>query len=200
MPTATGPTVSSSTARALYSMTRTLAYAETIRLVPPSPGGVSVEGFKRVLAELARLGVGRRAPSLGRTAGAQDFEKAAEVALSALEESPVPAAEWRPMSDILSDELAGLVGISASSLARYRSGERITPDPVAARLHVVAMVVSDLSGSYNDFGIRRWFQRPRTALGGRAPGEILSGHWNPDEDEVIRVRDLARSLLGAAGA
>lgn len=91
-----------------------------------------------------------------------------------------------------------MVGISTSSLTRYRAGERATPDLVAARLHVVAMIVSDLIGSYNDFGIRRWFQRPRKALDGKSPKEVLSRGWTPEDRDVRRVRDLARMLLGAA--
>jgi hypothetical protein len=107
-------------------------------------------------------------------------------------------AEWGPLGEVLADDLAALVGVSASSLARYRTGERATPDEVAARLHVLTLIVSDLSGSYNDFGIRRWFKRSRQALGGRAPGEILSGDWDPQSEDVVAVRQLASSLLGAS--
>jgi hypothetical protein len=68
---------------------------------------------------------------------------------------------------------------------------------VAARLHFLASVVGDLAGAYNDFGIRRWFERPRTALEGRAPAALLSGPWSPDDVEPQRVRELAASLVAS---
>jgi hypothetical protein len=80
-------------------------------------------------------------------------------------------------------------------LKRYQSGERDTPDDVAARLHFLALVVSDLAGSYNDIGVRRWFQRKRTLLDGRAPVTLLKGHWDPDDEGPMRVRQLARELV-----
>lgn len=199
MPTATGSTVSSRTARTLHLMMRTITYAETIRLIAPGEGGSISEAFKAAHAELARHGIVRHLGPLMARARIEDLEEPAKALLSALENSPLPEAEWAPMNEIFNDGLTNLLGISPSSLTRYRSGERSTPDQVAARLHVVAMIVADLAGSYNDFGIRRWFQRPRTALAGRAPNEILTGAWAPDTEDVTRVQDLARSLLGAAG-
>jgi hypothetical protein len=93
------------------------------------------------------------------------------------------------------EDLAALLGISLSSLKRYQQGDRDTPDDVAARLHFLALVVGDLAGSYNDIGIRRWFQRKRTQLDGRAPAAILDGNWDPDDPGPQRVRELARSLV-----
>ena len=41
--------------------------------------------------------------------------------------------EWRGVHDVLGgDVLAQLLGISASSLRRYLSGSRTTPDEIAA--------------------------------------------------------------------
>jgi transcriptional regulator with XRE-family HTH domain len=93
------------------------------------------------------------------------------------------------------DQLALLLGVSASSLRRYLSGERDTPDDVADRLHHVALIVGDLAGAYNDVGIRRWFDRKRTALGGRTPASLLAGEWRPDDEGPQKVRELARSLV-----
>jgi hypothetical protein len=90
------------------------------------------------------------------------------------------------------------LNISVSSLRRYLSSERQTPDDVAARLHHVALIVGDLLGAYNDVGVRRWFDRPRSALGGRRPAAVLSGNWNPDDPSPRRVRDLAQSLVTLA--
>ena len=76
----------------------------------------------------------------------------------ALDASPVPASEWPGLVNILGiDLLARLVGVSAVSVRRYASGNRPTPDDIAARLHFLALVVGDLAGAYNDIGIRRWF-------------------------------------------
>jgi hypothetical protein len=58
-------------------------------------------------------------------------------------------------------------------------------------------LVSDLAGSYNEFGIRRWFGRPRSQLGGRSPSVVLKRGWSPDDDDIRRVRGLAAALVGA---
>jgi hypothetical protein len=55
--------------------------------------------------------------------------------------------------------------------------------------------VGDLAGSYNDAGIRRWFQRKRTALEGRSPASLLKQGWDPDDEGPARVRALARDLV-----
>ena len=70
-----------------------------------------------------------------------------------------------------------------------------TPDDVAARLHFLALVISDLAGAYNEIGVRRWFHRERSLLDGKTPGTLLSGDWNPEDEGPQRVRDLARSLV-----
>ena len=115
----------------------------------------------------------------------------------ALEDSPVPDAEWRSLGRLFgTDRLAELAGVSRISVRRYAAGERPTPDDVAARLHFLAKVVGDLRGAYNDIGVRRWFDRARSALGGRAPSALLRGRWDPDAKEPMQVRALARSLHG----
>lgn len=114
----------------------------------------------------------------------------------ALDGSPTPASEWAGVNRVLgSDVLAGLLGVSPSSVRRYLSRSRATPDEVADRLHFLALTIGDLAGAYNDFGIRRWFQRPRKALGNRCPVQILSGAWQPDDAGPRRVRELAAALV-----
>lgn len=116
----------------------------------------------------------------------------------ALDESPAPTTEWPALHGVLGAELlAVLVGISASSIRRYLSGARPTPDAIAVRLHFLALVVADLAGAYNDIGVRRWFQRPRERLGGSAPARLLAGDWYPDNDGPSRVRELAASLASS---
>lgn len=119
--------------------------------------------------------------------------------IAALEESPAPKHEWPSLLRIFEPEqLAALLGISVSSLRRYQTGERTTPDNIAARLHFLALVVGDLAGAYNEIGIRRWFDRPRSALGGRTPASFLAGDWDPADDGPQRVRELARALTTLA--
>lgn len=118
-----------------------------------------------------------------------------------LEESPLPDTEWPRLTGILEpDQLAALLDISLSSLVRYAKGDRRTPDDVAARLHLIALVAGDLAGAYNAIGIRRWFERPRTALAGRTPASLLRGAWTPDDEGARRVRALARALVTSPGA
>ncbi len=95
------------------------------------------------------------------------------------------------------DSLARLVGVSPVSARRYAAGERPVPDTIANRLHLVAIVVGDLAGSYNEYGIRRWFDRPRSVLGDRSPAELLDGDWSPDDPGPRRVLELAASLSGS---
>ena len=116
--------------------------------------------------------------------------------IAALEASPAPKFEWAGLARVLDDEgLASLLGVSISSLKRYQSGERDTPDPIAARLHFLALVVGDLAGSYNEIGIRRWFVRKRTLLDGDSPAQLLVGEWDPEDAGPARVRHLARQLV-----
>ena len=114
-----------------------------------------------------------------------------------LGESPVPASEWPALQRVLGvDLLARLLNISTAGVRRYLSGTR-TPDDVALRLHVLALMVGDLAGAYDDAGIRRWFARPRTVLGNRAPVDVLTPGWLPDDPEARQVRDLANALTAS---
>ena len=116
----------------------------------------------------------------------------------ALDASPTPGCEWAAVNGVLGGEvLASLLGISPSSVRRYLSGIRATPDAIAARLHFLALVIGDLAGAYNDFGVRRWFQRPRRLLGTRSPAQLLDGSWQPEDPGPQRVRDLAAALVSS---
>jgi hypothetical protein len=127
---------------------------------------------------------------------AEELADLLEMMIGALEASPVPKFEWGGLTRLFpADDLGALLNVSASSLKRYQSGDRETPDAVAARLHFLALVVGDLAGSYNDIGIRRWFHRKRTRLGDRTPAALLKGEWDPDEEGPSRVRLLARELV-----
>ena len=154
--------------------------------------------LSRVL-DLARgAGIGRALTVPADSTDEERWEAFVLDLLDALEESPLPRTEWVGLERVLgADLLADLIGVSPSSLRRYAAGTRDTPDDVAARLHFLALVVGDLSGSYNDFGVRRWFGRRRTQLGGRTPADQLQRAWDPQDEGPESVRRLAASLLGA---
>lgn len=112
--------------------------------------------------------------------------------------SPHPEREWGAMTSTFGVErLAALLGVAEASLRRYASGARGTPDDVAARLRHLARVVSYLRGGYDDSGIRRWFERPRSTLGGGAPGSFLGHDWSPHDDRGQAVLELARALTSS---
>jgi hypothetical protein len=111
--------------------------------------------------------------------------------------SPVPQLELPKLDALLgTGRLATLLGVASSSLRRYLAHDRDVPDGLGARAHVLARIVSDLAGSYNDRGVRRWFERSRSQLDARAPETILRGAWDPDEPDVAGVAELAAELAG----
>lgn len=130
--------------------------------------------------------------------GQEEFASVLTSVKDALEYSPLPQFEWESLSRLFgAEDLARLVGTSESSVNRYLRGRRSTPPDISERLHFIAKIVGDLKGSYNDLGVRRWFDRPRVALKGKAPAEILQGDWHPEDPAPLAVRELARSLVAA---
>jgi hypothetical protein len=174
--------------------------AEAMGLVEPDTvRDGEAASVRRLAAGVRRAGIAAAAADELRnveTPSAAEVAGLLETMIAALEASPVPKFEWAGVARVFPpDDLAALINVSLSSLKRYQSGERETPDDVAARLHFLALVVGDLAGSYNPIGIRRWFQRKRTLLGGRAPAALLRGEWDPDAEGPSRVRALARDLV-----
>lgn len=140
----------------------------------------------------------KKGPAHLDAATAERMADSVEQLVAVLDESPAPASEWAPMRAVFGDDVLGeLLGIAPASLRRYAAAERATPQSTAERLHWLAMVVSDLAGSYNDFGMRRWFERPRTQLGGKSPRSLLGARWTPDDKAAQQVRKLAATLSGA---
>jgi hypothetical protein len=148
------------------------------------------------LAEaLAKAGIAERVALAAQFRGRQRGRLAAAL-LSALEDSPLPRPEIPALADILGlERLSELAGVSTPSLRRYSTGERTTPDAAAQRIHFLVRLVAVLAGSYNEFGVRRWFERPRSQLDGHAPAEFLAGDWDPDQPGPARVLGLAETLL-----
>jgi len=117
----------------------------------------------RLPAALQGARLGRMTPIHSRSPGLSAAAFAAELGrlYEAIEESPIPQSECQPMRSLLGDDLLEkLLHVCAASIRRYSSWARSTPQQVAERLHVLALVASELSGSYNTFGIQRWFERP----------------------------------------
>src|SRR5262245_20512592 len=170
---------------------------------------LDAQALQRVLSALHKQGlIGaapvalapllKKGPAQLDTATAERMADSLERLVGVLEDSPAPATEWTAMRAVFGDEpLSQLLGVAPASLRRYASAERATPQATAERLHWLAMVVSDLAGSYNDFGMRRWFERPRSQLGGKSPRAMLGSQWKPDDKAAQQVRALAAALSGA---
>jgi hypothetical protein len=181
---------------------RLAAVAEVLGLWKPTEPieRLDADLFEDVLASLASAGVASFAPLEWHQYADKDGETLAtwiDQIRSELAASPVPDHELPVIDGMLGGEvLARLIGVAPSSLRRYNAGQREVPDSVAARAHLVALIVADLAGSYNDRGIRRWFDRPRPQLDGQSPAEILHDDWNPDDANVQRVKELSAERMG----
>lgn len=176
-----------------------LRRAEAMGIAEPGSSTLDAAAVRRLAHDVRRAGIAASAADLLENVSQPTGRELAgllELIVAALEASPAPTFEWKGVARVFSpEELASLLDVSLSSLKRYQSGDRATPDLVAARLHFLALVVGDLAGSYNDIGIRRWFQRKRTALDGRAPAALLKRQWDPDDEGPRRIRELSRSLV-----
>jgi hypothetical protein len=161
---------------------------EAMGLLPDDVDELTLEVIRAVATRAAEVGIGESAAaSLRRSPKPPGHVAAAlrELGL-ALEGSPMPAFEWPAMIELFGVErLAALLGVSVASLRRY------------ARLHLLARIVAELRGAYSEVGVRRWFERVRTTLGGRSPDAFLSGSWDPDGADAERVLALARSLTAS---
>lgn len=194
-PSGTEPVAAAVTRLAVEAARR----AESMGLIEPALPRFELPAIRQLANKVRRAGIGVSPADVLNNVerpSTRELVSMLELIIAALEASPAPAYEWKGVSRVFPPEdLAGLLDVSLSSLKRYQSGERDTPDPVAARLHFLALVAGDLAGSYNDTGIRRWFARKRTLLDGRAPADLLTSGWDPDEEGPARVRALARQLV-----
>jgi uncharacterized protein (DUF2384 family) len=184
---------------------RVIAFAATTGLLENvSVRALDMPTWETVLKRLRDLGIGKiqgTATTGRRDMRGEELSRAIQMIYNAIEASPMPSSEWTSMRALLKDDLLERVlNVSRQSIQRYAAGDRQTPQAVADRLHAIALIASDLAGSYNEFGIRRWFERPRTQLSGKAPVAILKGDWDPDADNPRKVRELAAALSGAKAA
>jgi hypothetical protein len=175
-----------------------LKQMEAMGLLPQDVEELTLDVMRSAAARAAEAGIGESAAASLRSSMRLSPTRVASVLReleSALEGSPAPAFEWPAAVELFGvDRLAVLLGISVASLRRYAANQRPTPDVVAARLHLVARIVAELRGAYSEVGVRRWFERSRSQLGGRSPAALLAGEWDPDGAEAERVLVLARSL------
>ena len=160
---------------------------------------LDLELVRRIAREASAAGIGQDAAValLHGDSGANRLAALIERLDDSLTESPLPDREVPELLRVFDREhLALLTGTSGVSLGRYLAGSRKWPDELATRIHWLALVLSDLAGAYNDFGVRRWFERERTQLDGRSPRQVLGTEWDPASPDVERVRRLAASLAG----
>jgi hypothetical protein len=195
--------------RSLPLVLQLVARGQTMGFLPA--GGAQIELSRDYLEELVRrlrlegIAALPTARLLEVTRGDDidddDLLGALRATIAAIDASPRPEGEWGPARELLGDEqLAGMTRISESSLRRYASGERRTPDDTAWRLHVIARLLASLVGSFNEYGMRRWFERPRRALEGATPAEVLERAESEEDEQLEQVIELADQLLGAANA
>ena len=182
--------------------TRLLRRADAMGLLDEPIRELSTESMRKVARKLSQRGLASDLAARLTTGkpSASDLSRYLDAALLALEESPVPAAELTKLNAALGHELlSGLLEISAASLQRYQSGERQVPDAIAERAHYLTSVIAALEGIYNEFGVRRWFERPRSVFNGKSARRFLGRDWIAAGEAAHRILAAAESLadLGA---
>jgi len=189
------------TRRAAFQAVTVLGRAEAMGLLPENElfATLDLDSFRKAVRHIHRAGIARNiGAEFHEASSGTDLERTLENLNAALEESPVPEFEWGRLADVLGlDLLTRVLGISASSIRRYKAAARTTPDDVAEKLHFLSLIVGDLGGAYNEIGIRQWFERKRAQLDGRTPLDWLKPHWKPTQAGPRRVQELARALTGS---
>ena len=188
--------------------TRLVLVAEGVGLLPDQPPveRLDVELIRGIARTTLSEGVAQEAAfAILEDTGASTSEARWEDLITHLEDaiagSPMPQRELTGLLRTYGHESLGpLLGISPASLRRYVTGARGVPDAVAARIHYLALVTADLAGSYNEFGLRRWWERPRSVLEGRSPRVALGRDWDPDGVPARDVAELAHALAGPGAA
>jgi len=186
--------------RVVFQAVTALGRADAMGLLPADEHieTLDLPSFRKAVRHIHRAGIARNIQLDLTDASAPNLERTLEHLNLALEESPVPEFEWNRLAEVVGLELlARLLGISGSSIRRYRANARTTPDEVAERLHFLSLVVGDLAGAYNEIGTRQWFERKRAQLDGRAPLDCLKGRWKATQAGPRRVQDLARALAAS---
>jgi hypothetical protein len=100
-------------------------------------------------------------------------------------------ARWLASSlDVSQSSMASVLGVSSRTFQRWVSeSNAATPgEDDAARIRIVASLVSHLRHAFTGPGVVRWFDRPHPAIGGLAPKELLN-----ESDALPRLLRLAAS-------
>jgi len=160
------------------------------------PAGARIDRALVGSAIAAAAAAGLAETVAARDDAAEPGEQTTLAFLESLRNSPRPAGEIPALVGIFGYPALGhLVGTSEPSLRRYAAEDRTTPDPVALRVHYLAQIVAILRGSFNEFGIRRWFERPHPALEGRRPADLLVGDFDPSDPDAQGTFRAAAQLL-----
>src|SRR4051794_27287888 len=113
--------------------------AEAMGIVEPGTARVEPAAIRQLAARVRGAGIATSAADILHNVDApsrEDVTALLHMIVAALEASPAPKHEWKGVSRVFPvEDLAALLAVSVSSLKRYQSGERDTPDAVAARLH-----------------------------------------------------------------
>ncbi|KKR46662.1 MAG: hypothetical protein A3A97_00110 [Candidatus Terrybacteria bacterium RIFCSPLOWO2_01_FULL_40_23] len=119
----------------------------------------------------------------------------------------VNVAVWDAVQDTLGVDITAalITGQARICKARakffeYDADPQNAPVEVIKRFNFVTKIVFLLEGSYNDFGIQRWFLRKRAQLDDASPLEILKGDWDPQDPEPQKVLKLAKETYGGQSA
>ncbi len=92
--------------------------------------------------------------------------------------------------------LAKILNRKQTTLQKMLDAPNQIPTSVEDRLNFLNAVIKNLKGSYNYYGICRWFQRERVQLNGKSPIDLLSGNWWPRDPKVLEILKLSSSLVG----
>lgn len=192
------------TTRLAFKAARVLAVAESMGLWSVDEPVVELDAstFRAAIEAAARAGVASKASfEFGQEmdASLEELERFLDRVYGDLHGSPVPECELPVLERLFGvDDLADLLSVGASTLRRYLRQERDVPEAVADRIHFLALVLSDLAGSYNERGLRRWFDRARPQLAEKTPRMLLQGDWSPNDANPQLIAALASELSGAA--
>lgn len=192
------------TPRLAFKAARVLAVAEATGLWRPAEPVLELDAdtFSAAVDAAAKAGVATKAAfefTQHADGSPEELERLLDRVYRDLRESPVPESELPVLESLFGvDDLAALLSVGVSTLRRYLLKQRAVPEAVADRIHFLALVVADLAGSYNERGVRRWFDRTRSQLDGESPRALLGGEWSPDDDGPRRVSALAAELSGSA--
>ncbi len=105
------------------------------------------------------------------------------------------------LETVLETELfTRLFGEEPTTLKKYIYVDNLGKPDLPEKLLYIHQTIYYLSGTYNEQGIQRWFQRERAQLDKKSPLQYLGNNWRPYDENAKVVLELARSNLGPSGA